>query len=66
MMTYAMLYQCLVEAEQRRDNPKWSQTVRDNSAETVRLIEQRMELDGLTRAQLKADYKLSLIPEDQR
>lgn len=62
-MTYAMLYQCLIEAEQRRDNPKWPQNVRDNSAETVRLIEQRMKMDGLTRAQLKADYKASLLPE---
>ena len=62
-MTYAMLYQCLIEAEQRRDNPKWPANVRENSADTVRLIEQRMDMDGLTRAQLKADYKLSLLHE---
>ena len=62
-MTYAMLYQCLIEAEKRVKNSRLTQEQRDNSAETVALIEQRMKIDGLTREQLKADYKLSLLPE---
>ena len=62
-MTYAMLYQCLIEAEKRAKNTRLSQQQRDNSAETVSIIEQRMEMGGLTREQLRADYKSSLLPD---
>lgn len=58
-----MLYQCLIEAEKRVKNMKLTEQARTNSAETVSLIKQRMRMDGLTRAMLKADYKASLLPE---
>lgn len=47
-MTYAMLYQMLVEAEDRCTD-KWPADVRERSQETVELIEQRMKAEGLTR-----------------
>lgn len=55
-MTYQMMYQILVEAEQRRDDPKYPQDVRDRSAETVALVEERMRNEGITRKQLKRGY----------
>jgi hypothetical protein len=55
-MTYQELYQILVEAEARRDDPKWPQDVRNRSAETVALVEERMRREGLTRQQLKRGY----------
>jgi len=55
-MTYQMLYQILIEAEQRRDDARYPQDVRDRSAETVSLVEERMQREGLTRAQLKRGY----------
>lgn len=55
-MDYKMMYQILIEAERRRDDPKWPQDVRDRSAETVALVEERMRREGLTRKQLKRGY----------
>ncbi len=55
-MDYKQLYQILVEAEQRRDDARYPQAVRDRSSETVALVEQRMQMEGLTRAQLKRGY----------
>lgn len=55
-MTYAMLYLALIEAEERRDNAAYSQQVRDNSAETVSLIEERMRRENITRDDLKNDF----------
>lgn len=52
-MTYAMLYQILIEAEARRDDERLPQQVRDNSAETVSLCKMRMASEGITRDQLK-------------
>lgn len=52
-MEWKMLWQCLIEAEERRDNPNWPQRVRDNSAETVSLCKQRMAMEGITREQLQ-------------
>jgi hypothetical protein len=51
-MTYAMLLQILEEAEQRRDHPAWPADVRQRSAETVALCEERMQREGISRAQL--------------
>lgn len=65
-MTYAMLYQCLIEAEARVKNRRLTDQQRNNSSETVSIIEERMKMDGLTREILKADYQASLLPEDQR
>lgn len=53
MLTHAMLLQMLVEAEARRDDQTLPQEVRDRSAETVSLCEQRMAKEGLSRAQLE-------------
>jgi hypothetical protein len=52
-MNYKMLHQILTEAQARRDNQKWPQDVRDRSAETVALCEERMKLEGISRADLK-------------
>lgn len=53
MLTYQMLYQCLIEAEERRDNKAYPQDVRERSAETVSLIFERMATEGLTRDKLQ-------------
>ena len=55
-MDYKMLYRILIEAEQRRDDANYPQDVRDRSAETVALVEERMRREGLTRKQLKRGY----------
>ena len=52
-MTFSMLLQILLEAEERRDDVSLPQDVRDRSAETVPLCKQRMALEGLTREQLE-------------
>ena len=51
-MTYADLYQILIEAEARRDNESIPADVRTRSAETVSLVKERMAKEGLTRSQL--------------
>jgi hypothetical protein len=51
-VTHAMLYLCLVEAEERVANAS-DAAVRDRSAETVSLVKQRMAMEGLTRDALK-------------
>lgn len=53
MLTCSMLLQMLVEAEARRDDTTLPQDVRDRSAETVSLCEQRIAKEGMTRAQLE-------------
>lgn len=53
MLTHSMLLQMLVEAEVRRDDETLPQEVRERSAETVSLCEQRMDKEGLTRAHLE-------------
>lgn len=53
MMTYAMLYQILVEAEDRTTN-KWPMDVRIRSKETVDLVYERLANEGITRAELKS------------
>jgi hypothetical protein len=50
-MTYAMLLQCLVEAEDRV-NGNWPADVKARSQETVDLIYQRLAMEGLDRKQL--------------
>lgn len=55
-LDYSMFLQILTEAESRRDDPKWPQDVRDRSAETVALCEERMRRDGITRDMLKRGY----------
>lgn len=64
MLTYSMLLQILVEAEGRRDNTDFPQDVRERSAETARLCNQRMKQEGLSREQLeeyaRADAKASI------
>lgn len=62
-MTYAMLYQCLIEAEKRVKDSHLTEQARKNSAETVALIEERMKMDNLTRKALYDDYKASLSPD---
>ncbi|WMR34737.1 hypothetical protein [Metapseudomonas otitidis] len=52
-MTYALLLQLLIEAEQRRDDESLPQDVRDRSIETVSLCKQRMASEGITRHQLE-------------
>lgn len=52
-MDWKTLWQILTEAECRRDSDKWPQDVRERSAETVELCKQRMEIEGVTREQLK-------------
>jgi hypothetical protein len=52
-MTYRDLHQILTEAEQRRDDPNWPENIRQNSAETVALCEQRLLREGMTREQLQ-------------
>jgi hypothetical protein len=52
-MEWKMLYQCLIEAEARRDDERLPQDVRDRSAETVSLCKQRMAMEGLSRDALK-------------
>lgn len=53
MLTCKILYQCLTEAEARRDNESLPHDVRKNSAETVSIIKERMAIEGLTRDALK-------------
>lgn len=50
-MTYADLYQILIEAEDRAANHA-DADVRARSAETVALVNERMARDGLTRQDL--------------
>jgi hypothetical protein len=52
-----MLLNILLEAEARRDDPSLPQEVRDRSAETVSLCNQRMEEEGLTREQLEMEAR---------
>lgn len=52
-MTYAMLLQILLEAEARVADEKLPADVRERSAETVSLCNQRMATEGITRAELK-------------
>jgi hypothetical protein len=51
-MTYAMLLQCLVEAEQRV-NSYWPADVKARSQETIDIIHQRLAIEGLNRKQLE-------------
>lgn len=53
-MTFADLWQILIEAEARRDDETLPADVRKRSAETVSLALERMAREGLTRAQVKA------------
>lgn len=53
-MTFKMLLLCLVEAEARRNDKSLPGDVRGRAAETVRLLQQRMAMEGITRAQLEA------------
>lgn len=53
MLTHSMLLRILVEAEARRDNQKLSQDVRNRSAETASLCNQRMAIEGLSRNRLE-------------
>lgn len=57
MLTHTMLLQILVEAEARRDDAELPQEVRDRSAETVDLCNQRLTREGITRAQLEERAK---------
>jgi hypothetical protein len=57
MMTFSMLLNILIEAEARRDDPSLPQEVRDRSAETVSLCNQRMDEEGLTREQLEMEAR---------
>ena len=52
-MTYALLLQLLIEAEQRRDDESLPKDVRERSTETVSLCKQRMASEGITRHQLE-------------
>lgn len=52
MMTYADLYQILVEGEQRRDDNSLPSDVHKRSAETVSLVKERMAKEGLSRQRL--------------
>lgn len=52
-MTYADLYQILIEAEARVADALNSSDVRTRSQETVDLCNQRMAREGITREQLK-------------
>jgi hypothetical protein len=52
-MTYAMLLQLLVEAEQRVADESLPADARERSAETVSLCKTRMASEGLTRHQLE-------------
>jgi hypothetical protein len=56
-MTFSMLPNILIEAEARRDDPSLPQEVRDRSAETVSLCNQRMDEEGLTREQLEMEAR---------
>lgn len=51
-MTYADLYQILIEAEARRDDESLPADVSARSAEMVSLVKERMAKEGLTRTQL--------------
>jgi hypothetical protein len=53
-MTFADLWQILIEAEARRDDETLPLDVRERSGETVSLCKERMAREGLTRDQLKA------------
>ena len=53
VMTYADLYQILVEAEYRRDDETIPDPVRFRSGMTVELCKERMRREGLTREQLR-------------
>lgn len=52
-MTYAMLLQALLEAEDRAGDTKLPDDVRARSAETVSLCKMRMAREGLTRDALE-------------
>lgn len=54
MLTYQMLLQILVEAEGRRDNTDLPKDVRNRSAETVRLCNERLTKEGITRSELES------------
>lgn len=53
MLTHSMLLQILEEAEARRDDASLPADVRQRSAETVGLCNQRLAREGLTRAKLE-------------
>jgi hypothetical protein len=53
MNGHAMLYQILTEAEDRAACETYPAEVRERSAETVALCEERMRRENLTRDELK-------------
>ena len=52
-MTYADLYQILIEAEARRDNETLPADVRFRSGMSAEMALERMRREGLTRDQLR-------------
>jgi hypothetical protein len=52
-MTYADLYQILIEAEARRDDPSLPDDVRFRSAMSAELCLERMRREELTRDELR-------------
>ncbi|MBV7542034.1 hypothetical protein [Acidovorax sp. sic0104] len=52
-LTFSMLLQMLVEAEGRRDDIDFPKDVRERSAETVALCNERLAKEGITRAELE-------------
>ncbi|MEJ6003724.1 hypothetical protein [Paucibacter soli] len=53
MLTPSMLLQMLTEAEARRDDVTLPADVRERSAETASLCQQRMAMEGLNRDRLR-------------
>lgn len=53
MLTHGMLWNILIEAEERVNDKTLPQEARDRSQETVSLCKERMAKEGLSREKLK-------------